>query len=73
MGEEAQVTLNTIDGCDGCHDDDYDFNQDLDYNDLDDDVVSFSLLIQSWYMVTSICVYGIQIIDLTVWVQDSVR
>jgi len=21
MGEEAQVTLNTIDGCDGCHDD----------------------------------------------------
>jgi len=24
MGEEAQVTLNTIDGCDGSHDDGFD-------------------------------------------------
>ncbi len=88
MGEEAQVTLNTIDDYYGCHDDggfddDYYFNQDVDDNydddcsyDVDDDirlvmmliksydVVSFALLIQCWYMVTSICVYGIQIIDL---------
>ena len=32
MGEEAQVTLDAIDG----NDDDYDFNQDVDDNDDDD-------------------------------------
>jgi len=42
MGEEAQVTLNTIDGCDGSHDDGFD---DCSYDVDDDDVVSFALLI----------------------------
>jgi len=33
MGEEAQVTLNTIDGCDGCHDDGNDGSHDDGFDD----------------------------------------